>query len=217
MWHYCCVIPYAACIRQLMCIHFPTLRPSLKTTTHQPPTETTWFRIPRLLLVYLKLSNPFNTSPPQIKLSKPTPIHAKHDLCLILLDFLTNMMYERQSSRSTTPFLFSSQLPSTGVPPHSHSLRKEPRKRERCNWTLTLNLNPAYYTNIESNGRKTEHIRFISLSSSPLSSSLLTSNNACPENQWFQSMYCIINKQSSPSITNRNITLFHGPFTREIK
>ena len=30
-------------------------------------------------------------------------------------------------------------------------------------------------------------------------------------------MYCIINKQSFPSITNRNITLFHGPFTREIK
>ena len=160
MWHYCCVIPYAACIRQLMCIHFPTLRPSLKTTTHQPPTETTWFRIPRLLLVYLKLSNPFNTSPPQIKLSKPTPIHAKHDLCLILLDFLTNMMYERQSSRSTTPFLFSSQLPSTGVPPHSHSLRKEPRKRETSYWALPLNLNYEPFpsrTHIRGNTINTGH------------------------------------------------------------
>lgn len=125
MWHYCCVIPYAACIRQLMCIHFPTLRPSLKTTTHQPPTETTRFRIPHLLLVYLTLSNPFNTSPPQIKLSKPTPILAKHDLCLILLDFLTNVMYERQSSRFTTPLLFNSKLSSFYISQHFHSLQNE--------------------------------------------------------------------------------------------
>ena len=109
MWHFHCAIPYAACIRQLMCIHFPKLRPILKTTTHQPPTETTWFRIPCLLLVYLKLSNPFNTSPPQINLSKPTPILAKHDLCLVLLDFLTNVMYERQSS---APQLLSSSIQS---------------------------------------------------------------------------------------------------------
>ena len=140
MWHYCCVIPYAACIRQLMCIHFPTLRPSLKTTTHQPPTETTWFRIPRLLLVYLKLSNPFNTSPPQIKLSKPTPIHAKHDLCLILLDFLTNVMYERQSSCSTTPLLFNSKLSSFYISQHFHSLQNESDLWERSNCALSFYL-----------------------------------------------------------------------------
>ena len=140
MWHFHCAIPYAACIRQLMCIHFPTLRPSLKTTTHQPPTETTRFRIPHLLLVYLTLSNPFNTSPPQIKLSKPTPILAKHDLCLILLDFLTNVMYERQSSRFTTPLLFNSKLSSFYISQHFHSLQNESDLWERSNCALWFYL-----------------------------------------------------------------------------
>ena len=140
MWYFHCAIPYAACIRQLMCIHFPTLRPSLKTTTHQPPTETTRFRIPHLLLVYLTLSNPFNTSPPQIKLSKPTPILAKHDLCLILLDFLTNVMYERQSSCSTTPLLFNSKLSSFYISQHFHSLQNESDLWERSNCALSFYL-----------------------------------------------------------------------------
>ena len=85
------------------------------------------------LLLRLHASNVSSASPFHIDPSKPTPIHACHGICPLLFNIPPNTANSCESSRSTTPFLFSSQLPSTGVPPHSHSLRKEPRKRERCN------------------------------------------------------------------------------------
>ena len=71
---------------------------------------------------------------------KPTPIHAKHDLCLILLDFLTNAMYERQSSRSTTPLLFNSKLSSFYISQHFHSLQNESDLWERSTCVLSFYL-----------------------------------------------------------------------------
>ena len=85
------------------------------------------------LLLRLHASNVSSASPFHIDPSKPTLIHADHGICPLLFNIPPNTANSCESSRSTTPFLFSSQLPSTGVPPHSHSLRKEPRKRERCN------------------------------------------------------------------------------------
>ena len=82
------------------------------------------------LLLRLHASNASNASPFHIDPSKPTPIHARHGICPLLFKIPPNTANSCESSLSTTPFLFSSQLPSTGVPPHSHSLRKEPRKRE---------------------------------------------------------------------------------------
>ena len=85
------------------------------------------------LLLRLHASNVFSASPFHIDPSKPTLIHADHGICPLLFNIPPNTANSCESSRSTTPFLFSSQLPSTDFSLHSHSLRKEPRKRERCN------------------------------------------------------------------------------------
>ena len=85
------------------------------------------------LLLRLHASNVSSASPFHIDPSKPTPIHACHGICPLLFNIPPNTANSCESSRSTTPFLFSSQLPSTDFSLHSHSLRKEPRKRERCN------------------------------------------------------------------------------------
>ena len=126
----------------LFCIShaFPTDAPrqfnnSFHPRNNDPSTANQINSIPYVppLLLRLHASNVFSASPFHIDPSKPTLIHACHGICPLLFNIPPNTANSCESSRSTTPFLFSSQLPSTGVPPHSHSLRKEPRKRERCN------------------------------------------------------------------------------------
>ena len=126
----------------LFCIShaFPTDAPrqfnnSFHPRNNDPSTANQINSIPYVppLLLRLHASNASNASPFHIDPSKPTPIHASHGICPFLFNIPLNTAYLCESSLSTTPLLFSSQLPSTGVPPHSHSLRKEPRKRERCN------------------------------------------------------------------------------------
>ena len=85
------------------------------------------------LLLRLHASNVSSASPFHIDPSKPTLIHADHGICPLLFNIPPNTANSCESSLSTTPFLFSSQLPSTDFSLHSLSLRKEPRKRERCN------------------------------------------------------------------------------------
>ena len=126
----------------LFCIShaFPTDAPrqfnnSFHPRNNDPSTANQINSIPYVppLLLRLHASNASNASPFHIDPSKPTLIHACHGICPLLFNIPLNTAYSCESSLSTTPLLFSSQLSSTGVPPHSHSLRKEPRKRERCN------------------------------------------------------------------------------------
>ena len=126
----------------LFCIShaFPTDAPrqfnnSFHPRNNDPSTANQINSIPYVppLLLRLHASNVFSALSFHIDPSKPIPIHARHGICPLLFNIPPNTANSCESSLSTTPFLFSSQLPSTGVPPHSHSLRKEPRKRERCN------------------------------------------------------------------------------------
>ena len=126
----------------LLCIPhaFPTDAPrqfnnSFHPRNNDPSTANQINSIPYVphLLLRLHASNASKASPFHIDPSKPTPIHASHGICPFLFNIPPNTANSCESSRSTTPFLFSSQLPSTDFSLHSHSLRKEPRKRERCN------------------------------------------------------------------------------------
>ena len=84
--------------------------------------------------------NASNVSLFHIDPSKPTPIHSCHGICTFPFNFQLIIVNSYESSRSMTPFFFSSQSLSIDFSFSFHSLRKEPRKRDRCNWTLPLNL-----------------------------------------------------------------------------
>ena len=126
----------------LLCIPhaFPTDAPrqfnnSFHPRNNDPSTANQINSIPYVppLLLRLHASDASNTSPFHIDPSKPTPIHASHGIYPFLFNIPLNTAYSCESSLSTTPFLFSSQLSSTDFSLHSHSLQNEPRKRATSN------------------------------------------------------------------------------------
>ena len=124
-------ILYASRILQPMVSHITRFWPSLKTTTHRPPTKSMRIRISHLLLLPSIVSNAFNVSSSQLGSSKPEHVHAARDGRLIFLNFPIKPMSPQQSSRSTTSLLFISKRSSLHTSLHFRSIQKESGSRER--------------------------------------------------------------------------------------